>query len=67
MAATAKKIYEKALKLPEPLAKEILDFIGYIEMKHGLQNTWMDELKKAQIPVMDQIWSNSEDDVWNDL
>jgi len=27
MAATAQKIYEKALKLPEPLAKEILDFI----------------------------------------
>ena len=46
MAATAQKIYEKALKLPEPLAKEILDFIGYIEMKHGLQDIWTDELKK---------------------
>jgi hypothetical protein len=65
--ATAQKIYEKALKLQEPLAKEILDFIGYIEMKHGLKDTWMDELIKAQEPVMDQIWSNSEDDVWNDL
>lgn len=39
MAATAQKIYEKALKLPEPLAKEILDFIGHIEMKHGLEDT----------------------------
>lgn len=67
MAATAQKIYEKALKLPEPLAKEILDFIGYIEMKHGLKDTWPDELKKAQEPVMDQIWSSSADDVWNDL
>lgn len=67
MVATAQKIYEKALKLPEPLAKEILDFIGYIEMKHGLEDTWTDELKKAQEPVMDQIWSSSEDDVWNDL
>jgi hypothetical protein len=36
-------------------------------MKHGLQDTLTDELKKAQIPVMDQIWNNSEDDVWNDL
>jgi len=54
-------------KLPEPLAKKILDFIGYIEMKHGLQDPWTDELKKAQIPVMDKIWNNSEDDVWNDL
>ena len=67
MAATAQKIYEKALKLPEPLAKEILDFIGYIEMKHGLEDTWTDDLQKAQEPVMDQIWSSSEDDVWNDL
>jgi hypothetical protein len=67
MAATAQKIYEKALKLPEPLAKEILDFIGYIEMKHNLKDTWTDELKKAQIPVMDKIWNNSEDDVWNDI
>jgi hypothetical protein len=30
MAATAQKIYEKALQLPEPLAKEILDFIEYL-------------------------------------
>ncbi|MBF0258780.1 MAG: hypothetical protein HQK62_08075 [Desulfamplus sp.] len=67
MIATAQKIYEKALDLPEPLAKEILDFIGYIEMKHSLKEAWTDELKKAQLPVMEQIWSNSEDDVWNEL
>lgn len=67
MTATAQKIYEKALGLPETAAKEILDFIGYIEMKNSLKETWTDELKKAQLPVMEQIWSNSEDDVWNDL
>ena len=67
MAATAQKIYEKALKLPEPLAKEILDFTEYLEMKYGLQDMWTDELKKAQIPVMDQIWGSSEDEAWNDL
>lgn len=65
--ATAQKIYEKALKLSEPLAQEILDFIGYIEIKYGLKDTWVDELIKAQEPVMDQIWSNGEDDVWNNL
>lgn len=67
MTTIAEKIYEKALKLPEPLAKEILDFIGYIEMKHGMRNKGTDELKKAQLPVMDRIWSSSEEDVWNDL
>lgn len=65
--AIAQKIYEEALKLPEPLAKQVLDFIGYIEMKHGLKDIQTDELIKAQVPVMDQIWSNNEDDVWNDL
>lgn len=65
--ATAQKIYEKVLKLPEPLAQEILDFIGYIETKYGLKDRWVDELINAQEPVMDQIWSNSEDDVWNNL
>ncbi|WP_320040591.1 DUF2281 domain-containing protein [uncultured Desulfobacter sp.] len=53
--ATAEKIYEKVLKLPEPLAQEILDFIGYIEIKYASKDTWVDELIKAQEPVMDQI------------
>ena len=65
--ATAEKIYEKVLKLPEPLAQEILDFIGYIEIKYASKDTWVDELIKAQEPVMDQIWNNSEDDIWNNL
>jgi hypothetical protein len=65
--AIAQKIYEEVLKLPEPLAKEVLDFIGYIEMKHGLKDMYTDELIKAQVPVMDQIWSNNEDEIWNDL
>lgn len=65
--AIAQKIYEEVLKLPEPLAKEVLDFIGYIEIKHGLKDMQTDELIKAQGPVMDQIWSNNEDEIWNDL
>ena len=65
--ATAEKIYKKVLKLPEPLAQEILDFIGYIEIKYASKDTWVDELIKAQEPVMDQIWNNSEDDIWNNL
>lgn len=27
----AKQIYQEALKLPDPLAQEVLDFIEYIE------------------------------------
>lgn len=60
----ADKICEKVRDLPEPLAKEVLDFIERI---HGRQDIRVEELKKAQLPVMNHIWENKEDDVWNDL
>jgi hypothetical protein len=64
---TALKIYEEARRLPEFLAKEVLDFIGYIEIKHGLKDLMTDELIKSQEPVMNDVWANDEDEVWNDL
>ena len=60
----ADKICEKARDLPEPVAKEVLDFIERI---HGQQNIGVEELKKAQLPVMKRIWESKEDDVWNEL
>lgn len=33
--STAEQIMRELQKLPEPLAQEVLDFIGYIELKHG--------------------------------
>jgi hypothetical protein len=54
-------------KRPEPLAQEVLDFIGYIELKHGLKDPRAEELKPAQDPAMKQVWDNSEDEVWNDM
>ena len=32
----ADRIYEEVRRLPEPLTREVLDFIGYLEAKHGL-------------------------------
>ncbi|MFC1859601.1 hypothetical protein ACFL9U_16460 [Thermodesulfobacteriota bacterium] len=60
----ADKICEKARGLPEPLAKEVLEFIERI---YGQQDIGIEELKKAQVPVMKRIWENKEDDVWNEL
>ncbi len=60
----ADKICEKARDLPEPLAREVLKFIDRI---YGRQDAGVEELKKAQVPVMKRIWENKEDDVWNDL
>jgi hypothetical protein len=64
---TAEKIIQEVQRLPEPLAREVLDFIGYIEFKHGLKDQLAEELKQAQEPAMKHIWDNPEDEVWNDL
>jgi len=61
----AEKICTEARRLPEQLAQEVLDFIEYIEAKHGLSEA--EHLKKAQTIVMKQVWDNTEDEVWNDL
>ena len=58
------KICEKARDLPEPLAREVLEFIERISAH---QDSGIEAFKKAQEPVMKRIWENKEDDVWNEL
>lgn len=65
--STAEQIMREIRKLPEPLAREVLDFIGYIEIKHGLKDRITEELKNAQEPAMRHVWDNPEDEVWNDV
>ena len=67
MSNTTDLILEHARKLPEPLAREVLDFIGYLEVKHGLRDLSLEDLKAAQQPAMRRIWENTEDEVWNDV
>jgi hypothetical protein len=43
----------------------VLDFIEYIEIKHGLRDRLTEELKQAQEPAMRLVWDNQEDEVWN--
>ena len=50
-------------KLSEPLAQEVLDFIGYMELKHELKDRLAMELKPAQTPVMEHLWDNTDDTV----
>jgi len=60
----ADKICEKARDLPEPLAKEVLEFIEQISAH---RDSDIENLKKAQGPAMKRIWENTEDDIWNEL
>jgi hypothetical protein len=46
---------------------EILDFIGYLKVRHHVPDQLVEDLKNAQEPVMYRLWDNSEDEVWNDL
>lgn len=61
------KIYKEASQLPEELAREVLDFIGYIQAKHGLLDFRIEQLRQAQEPAMYHVWGNEEDEVWNDV
>jgi hypothetical protein len=62
----AEKIYNQVSRLPEHLAREVLDFIEYLEKKHGIQDHDLQNLKEAQVRSMNNVWNNEEDEVWND-
>ncbi|EFK11531.1 conserved hypothetical protein [delta proteobacterium NaphS2] len=60
------QIYSETQLLPDSLAKEVLHFIEYIVMRHRLTLQGKNGLKEAQETVMNDIWDNPEDEVWND-
>ena len=65
--STVERIYQEVRRLPESLAQEVLDFVGYLEIKHGLRDVQSEDLKAAQEPAMRRVWDNLEDEVWNGL
>lgn len=60
---TAEMIYEQVKALPEPLAREVLDFVGYLAMK--VQHEEIGDLMQAQESSLGEIWNNADDDIWN--
>lgn len=60
---TAEIIYERAKNLPEPLAREVLDFVNFITLKKEHAET--ENLMLAQQSSLAGIWDNAEDEVWN--
>lgn len=61
------RIQDELKRLPDTLAQEVLDFIGYLEYRQGLLDLNRDLLKDAQMHSMRKVWDNPEDEVWNDL
>jgi len=58
-------VYEQVKTLPEPLAREVLDFIGYLR-ERGERREWRD-LMSAQAPALAHLWENAEDRVWDNV
>ncbi len=57
------KVYEQVKALPEPLAREVLDFIGYLRGRQD-RGAWRD-LMDAQARSLAPVWDNPEDEVWD--
>jgi len=62
----AEEICHKARRLPEDLALEVLDFIGYLEMKHGLANHRREEPGNQTVGG-DNAPENPNEEVWSEL
>jgi hypothetical protein len=61
----AEQIYENAKPLPDEYAREALRFIEYLRYKAFDQGDV--SVMAAQQTSMDTIWSNEDDEVWNDV
>lgn len=59
----ADQVYEQVKALPEPLAREVLDFVRYVRERTERAD-WRD-LMAAQSEGLRAVWENSEDEVWD--
>ena len=62
----AQQIYQSVKPLPEPLAREVLDFVAFLTLRQSHQES--DDLVRAQTQsqaIAD--WDNADDEAWNDV
>ncbi|CAN5513654.1 hypothetical protein BH10PSE7_BH10PSE7_01000 [soil metagenome] len=60
----ADMVFEQVKQLPEPLAREVLDFVGYLRERQDRAD-WRD-LRNAQAGSLPTLWDNADDKVWDD-
>ena len=63
--AIADMVYEQVKALPDQLAREVLDFVGYLRERQA-RSEWRD-LMNAQATGLAAVWDNAEDEAWNDV
>jgi hypothetical protein len=67
MGTTADRICVLASRPPAPLAREVLDFIGWLATMHGLRDLRTEDFRAAPGPAMYHARDNSTAEVLNDL
>jgi hypothetical protein len=60
----ADQVYEQVKTLPDQLAREVLDFVGYLRERRDRAD-WRD-LMAAQSASLVPVWDNADDKVWDD-
>ena len=58
-------VYEQVKTLPDQLAREVLDFVGYLRERRE-RTDWRD-LMNAQAGSLAPVWDNDDDKVWDDV
>lgn len=63
--STAEQIYAQVKALPEPLAREVLEFVTRLRTRGPAAENrdWL----LAQQSALAKVWDNDEDQVWDDL
>jgi hypothetical protein len=61
----ADMVYKQVKLLPDPLAREVLDFVGVL--REGRDRAEWRDLMNAQATGLAAVWDNSEDKVWDDV
>ena len=61
----AEQVYEQAKLLPEPLAREALDFVLFLRERQE-SGEWRN-LMDTQSVALASVWDNPEDEAWNSV
>lgn len=61
--STADKVYAQVKLLPEPLAREVLAFVG--TLRDGSDRAEWRDMMAAQAASLDAVWDNPDDGVWD--
>ena len=61
----ADMVYKQVKLLPDSLAREVLDFVGFL--REGRDRAEWRDLMNAQATGLAAVWDNPEDKVWDDV